>query len=657
VPGRGRRRRFPFETFAWLFAAGAVFAVTEDLTELSLEELMNVEVTSVSKAPERRADAAAAIAVITNTDVHRSGATSLPEALRMAPGVFVGRSDTSNWAVASRGFTELNSAKLLVLIDGRSIYTPLFSGVFWDVQDVFFEDLDRIEVIRGPGASLWGANAMNGVINVVTKSARATHGTYLEGGGGTEEKGFGGVRYGAKLGEDFHYRVFARYFERDESSNPLGPDDDHWRAGHVGFRSDWDATERDSVTLQGDVYQGEAGQLSPALQVTGQPDPSPPLEVDLAGGNLLGRWRRTVGEKAVELQLYYDRTVRQDPAFDDDLDTVDLDANVQIPIGAGHELLSGVAYRAMMNRFHARIAELRPAHSTDQLVSGFLQDQFRVGGQTGVTVGTKLEYNEFSGFEVQPSARVAIELSRAHSLWGAVSRAVRVPTRLERDLFAESPGEDGSVVVLLGNRSLEAEELVSYETGYRVQPMAAVFLDLATFYNDYGNLSALELGEPFTDERGRTIVPIRSENVLSGETYGAEAVLTWIPGPRTRVTTAYSYVDVHLAPKPGAVDPAGDAVFFDHSTPQSMVDLRVLNDLPGDVSFDLIGRWIDTLGERVFGERIDSYFNADVRLAWHAPRGIELSVVGQNLLEDDHREIFFGSRIERGVYAKVAWRH
>ena len=633
-----------------------------ELADLTLEDLMNLEVTSVSKAPEKRARAAAAIAVVTGDDVRRSGATSLPAALRGVPGLHVGRVTSSEWAVSSRGFADLNSGLLLVLVDGRSVYTPLFSGVFWDAQDVFLEDLDRIEVIRGPGASLWGANATNGVINVVSRSARDTQGIYLEGGGGTEERGFGGVRYGGKIGDSLHYRVYGKYFDRDATDNPFGPDDDDWRAARFGFRTDWDATERDTVTFQGDIYQGEAGQLAPALSVTGIAGPEGPLEVDFAGGNVLGRWRHVIGEGAdLETQLYYDRTHRDDPTFRDDLDTLDLSEQLRVALPRGHDVVLGIDYRAMLNHFDGRgPAVLRPDRSTDQLASGFVQDQFDlVEDVVHATIGTKLEYNEFSGFEWQPTARLAVEVAEGQIAWGAVSRAVRTPTRIERDVFASFTDPDsGAIVDLLGSAGVEAEELTSYELGYRFDLENRAFFDVAAFYNRYDSVITLRPADPEIGADGVPRVRVASDNGLNGEAYGTEVAVTYAPCSWSRIAATYSYLEFALEPEAGVTDLSAIESSED-ATPHNQVDVRIFNDLPGGFAFDVIARYVDNLGAGPDqgAETIGKYFNVDLRAGWFGPHGIELSLVGQNLVEESHREFLFGSTIERAVYGKVAWRY
>ena len=276
-------------------ASQDVASTTGALKHLSIEELMDIEVTSVSRAPETLSSAAAAVSVITNEDIRRSGATTVPEALRGVPGLHVARRNSNSWAVSSRAFSSINSEKLLVLSDTRSIYTPLVSGVFWDVQDYLLEDVERIEVIRGPGASLWGTNAVNGVINLTTKHARNTQGMFLSAAVGTEELGSAAARYGGKLGESGFFRVFGQYSERDATFRPASPTSDDWRIGHAGFRADWDASSSDALTVQAGVYSANIGQFGPGVNIIGREGPAGDLEVHADGGNVLGRWRRDLG--------------------------------------------------------------------------------------------------------------------------------------------------------------------------------------------------------------------------------------------------------------------------------------------------------------------------------------------------------------------------
>src|SRR5205085_5249193 len=353
-----------------------------------------IEVSSVSRKDEPLADAAAAVAVITSEGLRRSGATTIPEALRLVPGLHVGQVSASGWEVSARGFSSSNSAKLLVLSDTRSIYTPLFSGVFWDVQDLLLEDVDRVEVIRGPGASLWGANAVNGVINITSKSAKETQGAYFEAGGGNEERAFGAVRYGGKLADAVYFRVFAKGVDHAAEFDPPGSSSDRWKLGHFGFRADWLAGASDTLTFQGDAYAGDIGQVRPSVTITGRPGPTGRLVADVAGGNVLARWTHSFSAGSeFQVRAYYDATHRDDPAFRDDLDTADLELQHRFQLQLRQEVLWGLNYRAMFDRNAGKgLFALDPPDSEDNLFSGFVQDQISLLDNLKLTLGTKLEH-------------------------------------------------------------------------------------------------------------------------------------------------------------------------------------------------------------------------------------------------------------------------
>lgn len=625
-----------------------------ELKRMSVEELLNVEVTSVSRTEEGLRNAAAAIAVVTREDLRRSGATSLPEALRLVPGLHVARQNSTAWGVSARGFSSVNSEKLLVLSDTRSIYTPLFSGVAWDVQDYLLEDVERVEVIRGPGAALWGSNAVNGVVNITTRSARDTHGDYLEAGAGEFERFWLGARHGGETRGGRHYRVFARYFDRDDTGNPLATSEDDARLGHLGFRMDWDGAREDSWTVQGDAYAGDMGRLAPAVEVIGRPGPTGQLTSEVSGGNLLARWRRATGEAAdLQVRAYYDVTRRDDPSFIDTLHTADLDLQQRLRTGR-HDIVWGVAGRLTVNRNQGRgIFNVEPESSDDLLWSGFIQDQLTLADSLALTLGTKLEHNDFSGFEVQPSVRIAWTASPRQVWWLAVSRAVRVPTRLERDVAIDVSDPAGDPVFrLLGNRDFGAERLVAYEAGYRFQPMPQLWLDLALYHNDYDRLVSLEVGDPFLDGAGRTIIPVLNRNLGHGRSRGAELLVEWQPRANWRLSASYSAIDLEL--DSSGLDLNRNA-WIAGSTPRGMAGLRSLLSL-GSVDLDAQYRHhtrIRRLPADISGAGIDAYSSLDLRLAWRLAPGWQIALVGQNLLDDEHVE--FGTPATRGAVARAAY--
>ena len=402
-------------------------ASPSELKRLSLEELLNVEVTSVSRREEKVSEAPASIHLITQDDIRRSGARSIPEALRLAPNLNVAQASSRDWNISARGFNAGTLAnKLLVMIDGRTVYTPLFSGVFWDVQDYPLEDLDRIEVISGPGATLWGANAVNGVVNIISKSARETQGFLGTAGGGTEERGFGSVRYGGKISDDIYYRAYAKYFDRDATVFPNGDAAaDSWTKGQGGFRVDWDVREDNLLTVQGDAYDGREDQLFGK-------------DISIAGGNILSRWTRNFSEDSrFETQVYYDRTHRfQEGTFGEDRDTFDIDSQYGKALGDRQNLLVGLGYRFTKDRVKNTPAlAFFPAKLDRNLFTSFIQDEIEIVPDAfKLTLGSKFELNDYTGFEVQPSIRGAWTGER-QVIWGAVSRAVRTPSRIDRHFF------------------------------------------------------------------------------------------------------------------------------------------------------------------------------------------------------------------------------
>lgn len=632
------------------------------LKHLSIEQLSNVVVTSVSRSPEPLSTAAAAVAVVTSGEIRSSGAMSVPEAIRYVPGIDVAQQTASQWAVSSRGFDTANSPDLLVLSDGRSIYTPLFSGVFWDVQDYLMQDIDRIEVVRGPGAALWGSNAVNGVINIITKSAADTQGAFAEAGAGTEERALAAAQYGGQTGDGVDYRVFAKYQDHAAEDYPAGATPDDWRLGHAGFRMDWNASASDAYTVQGDIYGGRLGEVSPAVNIIGRPGPPNPLTVGVSGANVLGHWRHTMSaDSDFDLRVYYDYTHRNDPSFLDDLGTLDVDFQDCFRVADVHALTWGLTFRTMDDRDRGKgIFALNPPDSTDNLVSGFVQDEISLPHAVRVTVGTKLEHNDFSGFEAQPSVRAAWGLATTQTLWGAVSRAVRVPTRLERDVDIDATDPTASeVAVLLGNRNFRAEEVLAFELGYRWRPLPDLSLDLAAFRNRYTGLASLELGNPVTDvTTGQIILPLFNENLIDGHSTGLEGLAMYSPVAWWRLAVNYSYIDMQLT---ALGQDYNRGRFFAGATPRNQAGFQSYFDLPHDI--ELYGGLrvlsaIRTLPEIVDGTGDPGYQELDLNAIWRATPHLTVSIQGQSLLHSSHIEIGDPqerSAIERSVFGKAIW--
>src|SRR6266571_1022720 len=581
----------------------------EALKKLSIEQLMNLQVTSVSKRPERLSQTASAIQVITQDDIRRSGAASLAEALRLAANLQVAQIDSRQWAISARGFNGTTANKLLVLIDGRTVYTPLFSGVFWDVQEVPLQDIDRIEVISGPGATLWGANAVNGVINVITKDAKDTQGFLLSGGGGTEQHGFGTVRYGAALGSHVRARIYGRGFDRDATAFPGGQDAaDDWHLGQGGFRMDWEASSASRVTLQGDLYDGRIAQDSGG-------------DIGVSGGNVMARWSRTLSERSsLAAHLYYDRTHRDIPGvFGEDLDTYDVDLQHSARLGARHDVVWGLGYRNI----------------NDRTVIG--------SDSTLAFLPLHVAREWFTGFEIQPSGRVSWRPGSSGTLWAAVSRALRTPSRIDRELFAPAKPP----YFLAGGPDFHSEEELAYELGYRYQH-GTLGLSVATFYSRYHGLRSVEQVNPPAP------VPIVIANGQDGESYGAEVMAEYWLTNRWRVHAGYTELRVHVWPNPGSTDMSRGS--GESQVPDRQFLLQSSLDLPAHLGFAVWFRAIDDINNQL----VPAYAELNATLTWQPTSHLDLSLVGQNLLHGQHRE--FGAStsptrrdIQRGVYGAVAW--
>jgi len=639
-------------------AAQDTYHPPSELKKLSVEELLDIDVTSVSKYPEKLSEAAAAVAVLTQDDIQSSGFTSIPEALRLVPGLDVARVDSHTWAISSRGFNDIFANKLLVLIDGRTVYTPLFSGVFWEVQDTLLQDIDRIEVVRGPGATLWGANAVNGVINIITKSAHDTQGLLISGGGGTEDRGFGSVRYGVKIDDDAFLRIYTKYFNRDSSVLPDDTDaHDAWDMYQAGFRLDWEPTKENSFTFQGDTYTGSQDEtyLIPTVRFPF----SRKIETtdDVSGGNLLGRWTRSFSpDSQLTVQAYYDRTERNSAIFGEKRDTGDIDLQHRFAFGDRQDVIWGLGFRTTRdNVANSLNVSLRPDSRTLNLYSGFIQDEITiVPDRFRLTIGSKFEHNDFTGFEIQPSARVLWTPGYSQSFWASVSRAVRTPSRAESDIILNPappvPLPPGSITIF-GNPDMESEKLVAYEFGYRVQPIHQLKLDLTAFYNHYDDLRTVEPIRP------GPVSPSIVGNKLFGESYGAEISATAQLTSRWRMEGSYSYLDVRLHRESGSHDTTTEAS-IEGSSPHHQFFVRSMINLGWNVQFDSTLRYVDVLP----APKVPSYLTLDVRVAWSPRKNLEISVVGQNLLDDRHPEFaptFIGTQqtqVERSVYGMVVWR-
>lgn len=636
-----------------------------DILELPLESLMDIEVTSVSKKEQKLSESAAAVYVLTAEDVRRSGHTSIAEALRMVPGMEVARVDANKWAISSRGFNSPFAEKLLVLIDGRSVYDPLNSGVFWDVQDTLLEDLDRIEVIRGPGATLWGANAVNGVINVITKPSRQTQGFLVMGGGGAGEKAVGGIRYGGKIKDGFFYRIFAKYRNQSRFATPAGADmRDALEIVHGGVRADWEVNSRDALTLQGDIYGGDSGGLLTVATL------SPPFseiiddDIKSKGGNFLGRWsRRFSSSSDMALQLYYNR-VNQPRTIERLVhDTTDLDFQHHFAWGGRQDLVWGSDYR--FTRVHVDPGftfSLNPSSEKIHFISGFLQDEITlVKDRLRLSVGSKMEWNQFTGFEIQPSGRLLWTPHSRHTFWGAVSRAVRTPSLYEngsRSNTVAFPNPDGSISLIgvLGGPSFQSEDLLAFEAGYRLIPSKKISFDLAAYLNFYDHLHSTEMGVPAFEADPappHVLIPLTYQNLSNGRVYGVELASRWDVFPRWTLSAAYTFLKMHVSFDASSNDTSGPQ--REGQDPEHQFHVRSFLDLPHHLEFDTLFYFVD----RLKSGPVPRSLRLDARLGWRPIKNLDVSVVGQNLLKSRHAEfvdVFFTSaEVPRSVYGKLTW--
>jgi len=644
-----------------VLAAAATRAADEvppsrDLTRLSLAELSNIEVTTVSRRPEKLGSAAAAVFVITREDIRRLGITSLAEALRLAPGVQVSRINSNQWSVGIRGFASGLSRALLVLVDGRSTYTTLFAGTYWDVLDTLLEDVDRIEVIRGPGGTLWGANAVNGVVNIITRSASETRGGYLE-AVGNGKHGILGARWGGDAGEAT-FRLYGKTADHGTFYHPDGHDYDAWHTAQGGFRADVDASARDRLTLQGDIYQGRIGERTLVTSYEPPYGQTVDFGAPVSGGNLLARWDRAwSGDDALTVQAYYDRTLRTEAVFHDARSTIDLDVQYRFRAD-GHEVVTGLDARSSTGDTTGIPAVVfTPERKTDRIFSVFAQDTISISGdRLRLTLGAKVEHNDYSGTEVQPHLSLMANLDETQNAWAAVSRSVRAPSRVDTELSITQYAAPGPVYIrLTGDESFKAEEIVAYELGYRLRPVEALSFDLSLFYNRYDDLESFERGAiGAAPPTPGLVLPVRYANMLEGSGVGAELVVSAQAAKSVRIQASYSRLDLDLRAKPGSTD-VGTPAYTEGSSPRELLTFRVSVDLPARVTFDAFLRGAGPLP----AQQVPGYVTLDARLAWAAPRLVEVALVGRSLLQDHHVEFAGGpsaTEVPRSVFGEVKLR-
>lgn len=645
-------------------------------TASALPVSLQQQVSTVSRQESSVAHSPAAVFVITQEMIRRSGATSLPELFRMVPGLDVARVDSSRWAISARGFNSRLSDKMLVQIDGRTIYNPIFSGVFWEAHDMLLQDIERIEVIRGPGATVWGQNAVNGVINIITKRAQDTQGGLLIGGGGTQSQGMGGFRYGAKLGDDLYYRVWGKWNTAGTFVNQSGPPFDDWRQGHTGLRFDWQPTCYDTFTLQGEYFQGSFGRTDIRSSPIGPLFVANRIGDDKTmGGNVIGKWRHEVGEKSDWTLLVFFDNFRRDISTGFtrfNFNTYDIDFQQQFPLTERQQLIYGLGYRLVDVSFGASNFDggftLTRAVPRQQFnyYSAFIQDEITlVPDRWFFTAGCKFLENDLTGFEYQPTARLLFSPDKEHSAWAAVSRAVRTPSYSDHYIINTAlptfPAAQGGAPVFgrtIGDTNTISEDLVAYELGYRAQPTENFVWDVAGFFNVYRNLITTRPGPTIPGPvAGTFIVPALRANGVTGESFGFELAANWKIAECWRLYGNYTFFNLQLHPAPGLspLDAAED------QNPRNQIYLQSSWDLGRNIEFDLMARYIDVLPG--FASAVPAYFSLDARLAWRPRPNLELAVIGQSLLTPSHLEAGAIARvpfplveIPRGVFGMLTYR-
>jgi iron complex outermembrane receptor protein len=619
--------------------------------QLSLEELGNVQVTTATKEPEQVWRAAASVFVLTSEDIRRSGATSIPEALRLVPGVEIARIDSDQWAVGIRG-TETNFSKaVLVLIDGRSVYTPLYAGVYWDVQDVLLEDIDRIEVIRGPGATIWGPNSADGVINIITKKASDTQGVLASALGGNVDHLIAEARYGGTAGDGLSYRIYGKGFIRGPEYHPTGDDFDGWHQERGGFRLDLNPNTRTDYMLAGDAYEG----TSPA-----ETGPSNFVNV-VSGGDIVGRLRHTFENGSdIYLEAYFDRTIRSGPLYGETRNTIDIDFLHRLKVADRHQITYGFGLRWSPNRFIQKnsIANVVPNVNTDYIHTGFAQDEIHLlNDKLSVIAGAKLEDNNFSGFNIQPTLRGLWNPNPHQSFWAAVTRAVTTPSRIEEG-FQLSGGEISTnpptYLLVSGNPNFKSETVLGYEGGYRQLLTPKLYIDLDVFHNNYQHLQSF--GVPTLI--GNTLT-IFYENAIAGSTNGVEIAPSWTVKPWWKLSGSYSYVGIDFhANAPGSnISSTGSVPTYEGSSPAHQVKIHSNINIGKRFEFDQTYYYVSALP----AQNVHAYQTMDSRFQWNIHKEFSFSVVGQNLFQPYHYEWGTGDPTEslvgirRAAYLKLTW--
>lgn len=635
------------------------------LMQMPLKQLMEIEVTSVSKRAEKANETAAAISVITAEDIRRSGHNTVPEVLRGIPGVQVSRLNSGWWAITARGNANQFGNKLLVLLDGRSIYNPLFSGVVWEEQGTPLEDIERIEVIRGPGSTLWGSNAVNGVINIITKHSKDTQGDMIAGGAGTYDNASGYMRHGGKIGENSTYRAYVNHYRQDNSETASNVKaHDAWNISRAGIRTDGKIDDDSTFNITSDVYHGEREipfVLAPRVNAAGFAQ-----DLDnhhMYGGNIIGKYSRKLdNESNLDLQVYYDFVGRNADEFGQDIHTLDFDAQQTFDNIKGHQLIWGGGYRIIYAEMDPSLLVRYPFGDTEttHTLSSFIQDKIELTPELFLTLGSKFEYNSYTNFEFQPNARLAWLPTEDQTVWGAVTKAVRTPSIIERTMTQIAGGlpASGGLVAINANQHLDSEEVIAYELGYRNQPLDTLSLDTTIFLNKYNDLRTIEPGGA---TGGDVAVGLRTANLGERVTTGFELAANWEVSNQWQLSGSYSYLDMDFKRGSGSSDTS--ALAEDGKSPSNMYSIRSHYMFNEDWEIDTAIYYTDEISGNSTNntKNIGAYTRADLKLTWRPMEGVETAIIGQNLLDDQHQE--FGAsyysvpyEIPRSVYGKVTVR-
>jgi iron complex outermembrane receptor protein len=640
-----------------------------DLTDKSLEDLMNMEVTSVSKKEQKLSRTASAIFVITQEDIRRSGATNIPDLLRMVPGLDVTQINANTWAINVRGFVEEFSNELLVLVDGRSVYTQGTAGVYWDALDLPLEDIERIEVIRGPGGGIWGGNAVNGVVNILTKKAGETSGVLLSSGAGNLNQGFGTAQYGGSFGKNVDYRVFTKYDNFYHQPNQTSGDGgDGWNMLRSGFRVDANLTSKDSLLVQCDFYTIHEGEPTTFISTIVSTPQNTQLQSKVSGGFLQTVWNHSYSDRSeISLQASFDRYTRTDPQLPEARDTLNLEFQHHLQAGRRHDIVWGGQYQNTSDSIGTSLDVVaNPSQRVLQIFSAFFQDEIAlVPDRVYLTLGAKLEHNDYTGLNVIPNVRLAWAPGKRDLFWAAVSRGIRTPGRIDTE-FRENNGGSGFSgglpveTSIFGNPHFKDEDLIAYEVGYRTTVSPTLFFDFTAFFNSYGRQGTIEPGAPFLESTSlpvHIVQPFTYKNLMHGEGHGLEVFANWKASSRLTLSPGYAFEEIHthLSPTSGDTQSVSDA---EGSNPRNSAQLRSHFELARALSWDasayFVGRLVDP--------GVPSYTRVDTGLTWRLADKFSASAVGQNLVRDRHIEfqspgnLHNSTMVKRSVYAKFTWR-